>query len=226
MRDAVAALLLAYAVVVAEASTRWLPRASWPLRAPRAGIAAWLTAALSIATSAVAAGLILAVPCFRISTDPAVLRACLSLMQEQYATPQAAAASLAGGVLALGVLGRVIWSAGIVVADARRHRASHDDALALVARPAPIPGVRIIDDDQAAVYCLPGRRRPHPADHDPLPAGPLRPRLATDPRGPGCHLVAGRHPYGRTAPSKVDAYQPVFMGSFWTSMPVCGASMM
>ena len=33
-------------------------------------------------------------------------------------------------------------------------------------------------------------------------------------------------PYGRTAPSKVLAYQPVFMGSFWTFMPVCGASMM
>jgi Zn-dependent protease with chaperone function len=43
--------------------------------------------------------------------------------------------------------------------QARRRRARHDDALALVARPALIPGVRIIDDDQAAVYCVPGRRR-------------------------------------------------------------------
>jgi Zn-dependent protease with chaperone function len=159
MRDVVAALLLVYAVVIAEASTRWLPRASWPLRAPRAGIAAWQAAALSIATSTVAAGLVLAVPCIRVSADPAVLRACLALMQEQYATPPGAAASLAGGVLALGVLGRIIWSAGIVMVDARRRRSSHDDALTLVARPAPIPGVRIIDDDQAAVYCVPGRRR-------------------------------------------------------------------
>jgi len=47
----------------------------------------------------------------------------------------------------------------MVTAAARRSRASHDDALALVARSASIPGVRIIDDDQAAVYCLPGRRR-------------------------------------------------------------------
>jgi Zn-dependent protease with chaperone function len=159
MRDAVAALLLSYAVVVAQASSRWLPRASWPLRAPRAGIAAWQAAALSIATSTVAAGLVLAVPCFRVSADPAVLRACLSLIREQYATPQGAAAGLAGGVLALGVLGRITWSAGLVIVQARRRRASHDDALALVARPAPIPGVRIIDDDQAAVYCVPGRRR-------------------------------------------------------------------
>jgi Zn-dependent protease with chaperone function len=43
--------------------------------------------------------------------------------------------------------------------EARRRRASHDDALVLVARPAPIPGVRIVDDDQAVVYCVPGRRR-------------------------------------------------------------------
>jgi protein SCO1 len=57
MRDVVAALLLVYAVAVAEASTRWLPRASWPLRAPRVGIAAWQAAALSITTSTVAAGL-------------------------------------------------------------------------------------------------------------------------------------------------------------------------
>ena len=168
MRDGVAALLLVYAVVVAEASTRWLPRASWPLRAPRAGIAAWQAAALSIATSTVAAGLVLAVSCIRVSADPAVLRACLSLMREQYATPRGAAASLAGGVLALGVLGRIIWSAGLVMVEARRRRVSHDDALALVARPAPIPGVRVIDDDQAAVYCLPGRR------HIVLTTGALR----------------------------------------------------
>jgi Zn-dependent protease with chaperone function len=159
MREVVAALLLVYAVVIAEASTRWLPRASWPLRVPRAGIAAWQAAALSIATSTVAAGLVLAVPCIRVSADLAALRACLSLMREQYATPQGAVAGAAGGVLALGVLGRIIWSTGVVMVDARRRRASHDDALALIARPVSIPGVRIIDDDQAAVYCVPGRRR-------------------------------------------------------------------
>ena len=86
MRAAVAALLLAYAVVMAAASSRWLPRASWPLRAPRTGIAAWQAVVLSVVTSTVSAGLVLAIPCFRVSADPAVLRACLSLMREQYAT--------------------------------------------------------------------------------------------------------------------------------------------
>ena len=32
--------------------------------------------------------------------------------------------------------------------------------------------------------------------------------------------------YGRAAPTKVDAYQPVSIGIFSTSSPVCGASMM
>ena len=159
MRAAAAALLLVYAIVMAIASSRWLPRASWPLRAPRTGIAAWQAAVLSVVTSTVAAGLVLAVPCIRVSTDPAVLRGCLSLMREQYATPGGAAAGVAGGLLALGVLVRITWCTAAAMAGARRRRASHDDALALVARSAPISGVRIIDDDQPAVYCVPGRRR-------------------------------------------------------------------
>ena len=75
MRGAIVVLLLVYAAAVAAAGSRWLPRASWPLRAPRAAIAAWQAATLSVITSVVAAGVIMAVPCLRISTDPAVLRA-------------------------------------------------------------------------------------------------------------------------------------------------------
>ena len=159
MRPAIAAALLAYAVVMAAGGNRWLPRASWPLRAPRIGIVAWQAATLSVAASAVAAGLILAVPCIRLSGDPAVLRACLALMREQYAGLEGAAVGVAGGVLALGVLGRIGWCTVAAMTAARRCRARHDDALALIARPAPVPGVRIIDDDRPAVYCVPGRRR-------------------------------------------------------------------
>ena len=55
-----------------------------------------------------------------------------------------------------------------------------------------------------------------------------RPKTTTGASSPSSPIWTpdGRRPYGRTAPSKVDAYQPVFMGSFWTFMPVCGASMM
>jgi Zn-dependent protease with chaperone function len=159
MRLAAAALLVIYAVVMASAGTRWMPRASWPLRAPRIGIVAWQAAALSVATSAVAAGLILAVPCIRVSTDPAGLRACMALIRDQYATLPGAAAGIAGGMLALGVMGRITWCIVAAMKDARHRRASHDDALTLIGRPAQIPEVRLIDDDRPAVYCVPGRRR-------------------------------------------------------------------
>jgi Zn-dependent protease with chaperone function len=45
------------------------------------------------------------------------------------------------------------------VAAARRRRATPDDVLAVIAKPGPAADVRIIDCDQPAVYCLPGRRR-------------------------------------------------------------------
>ena len=41
MTISVPALLAAYALAVAAAGTWWLPRASWPRRLPRLGIAAW-----------------------------------------------------------------------------------------------------------------------------------------------------------------------------------------
>ena len=159
MRIAVAALLLAYAAAVAVAGARWLLRAAWPLRAPRAGIAAWLAGALSAAACAAAAGLILAGPCAQLITDPGMLRACLSLLRAQYTSPAGAAAGAAGALLASTVLGRVTWCYGSAAAEARHSRAVHDSVLAVLARPGPAADVQVIDTDRAAVYCLPGRRR-------------------------------------------------------------------
>ena len=118
MRGTVVVLLLLYAAVVAAAASRWLPRGSWPLRAPRAAIAARQAATLSVIASVVAAGVILAVPCLRISTDPAVLRACLSLMWAQYMTPRGMFAAAAGSVLVVAVLGRITWCTGMAIARA------------------------------------------------------------------------------------------------------------
>ena len=158
MRGTIVVLLLLYAAATAAAGPRWLSQASWPLRAPRAAIAVWQAATLSVIASVVAAGVILAVPCLRVSTDPAVLRACLSMMWAQYATPQGALASASGAVIVVGALGRITWCTGMAMAGARCRRARHDDVLAMIARPGPA-GVRVIDDEQPAVYCLPGRRR-------------------------------------------------------------------
>ena len=159
MRIAVAALLLAYAAAVTVAGARWLPRAAWPLRAPRAGIAAWLAGALSAAACAAAAGLILAIPCAHLITHPGTLRGCLCLLRAQYTSPAGAAAGAAGTLLAATVLGRATWYYGAAAAAARHRRAVHDDVLAVLARPGPAADVQVIDTDRPAVYCLPGRRR-------------------------------------------------------------------
>jgi Zn-dependent protease with chaperone function len=159
MRIAVAALLLAYAAAVTAAGARWLPRAAWPQRAPRAGIAAWLAGSLSAATCAAFAGLILAVPCAHLLTHPVALRGCVSLLRAQYTSPAGAAAGAAGALLAAAVLGRMTWCYGAAAAAAGRRRATHGDALAVLARPGPAADVQIIDTGRPAVYCLPGRRR-------------------------------------------------------------------
>ena len=158
MRIAVAALLL-LAAAVPTAAAPWLTRAAWPLRAPRAGIAAWLACSLSAAGSLALAGLVLAVPCVQLSADPATLRTCLSLLRAQYASPASAVAGVAGGLVAAAVAGRMAWACGSAAAAARRRRATHDDVLAVIAKPGPAADVRIIDGDRPAVYCLPGRRR-------------------------------------------------------------------
>jgi len=158
MRLAVAALLLAYAATVTAAGTRWLPRAAWPLRAPRAGIAAWLAGSLSAAACAAAAGLILAIPCADLITDPDMPQGCWSLLRAQYTSPAGAAAGAAGALLTVTILGRVTWCYAAAAA-ARHRRALHDDALAVLARRGPAADVQVIDTDRPAVYCLPGRRR-------------------------------------------------------------------
>ena len=96
MRITVAALLLLAAAAPA-AGAPWLSRAAWPQRAPRAGIAAWLACSLSVVLSLALAGMVLAIPCVQLSTDPAMLHACLSLLRAQYASPAGAATGIAGG---------------------------------------------------------------------------------------------------------------------------------
>ena len=150
-----AALVLSgYAAVLTAVGLWWLPRASWPLRAPRAGIAVWQALTVTVIMSAALAGLALAVP-----AADGILHACMTAFRAQYATPGAVVEGAAGAVLALAILGRAAWCSCGALADSARRRASHDDALTLVGRPGPVPGVVLIEHDQPAAYCLPGRPR-------------------------------------------------------------------
>lgn len=152
-------LLAAHAVVVAAGGAWWLPRASWPRRSPRLGIAVWQALTVTVVLSALLAGLILAIPCLRVWADWASLRACVMSVRAQCASPGGAIATTAGGLLTLAAAARLAWFTGSAVASARRSRARHDEVLALVGRRGPVPGMVLLEDDRPAVYCVPGRRR-------------------------------------------------------------------
>jgi Zn-dependent protease with chaperone function len=152
-------LLIAYAVAMATIGTWWLPRASWPVRVPRLGIAAWQALTVTVVASVLLAGLILAVPCLRGWSDWFSMRACMMSLRAQYTSAGGAMTTTAGGVLTLAAAARIAWFTASALAIARRRRARHDEALAIVGRPGPAPGMVLLDDDRPAVYCLPGRRR-------------------------------------------------------------------
>jgi Zn-dependent protease with chaperone function len=152
-------LLAGYAVAVAVAGTWWLPRVSWPQRAPRLGIAVWQGLTVTVVASALLAGLLLTVPCLRVWGDWPSLRDCLLSARAQYASKGGALASTTGAVFTLAAAGRLAWFMGTAVTSSRRRRARHDEALALVGRRGPVPGMVLLEDDRPAVYCVPGRRR-------------------------------------------------------------------
>lgn len=155
MTMTVPGLLAGYALAVAAAGTWWLPRTSWPRRLPRLGIAAWQVLTVTFVASVLLAGLLIAIPCLPDGGNldaAAELRNHYSSAREIVIGGTAAAASLT-------VLGRLLWAAASAMVIAWRRRARHDETLALVGRPGPVPGMVILDDDRPLVYCLPGRGR-------------------------------------------------------------------
>jgi hypothetical protein len=148
-------LLAGYALAVAWAGTRWLPRASWPRRRPHLGIAAWQTLTVTFVASVLLAALLIAIPCLPDGVN-------LNVAAEFRAHYSSAGGITTGGTAAaasLAVTGRLIWAAVAAMATARRRRARHDETLALVGRPGPVPGLVVLDDGRPLVYCLPGRDR-------------------------------------------------------------------
>lgn len=74
--SAIAAVLLLYAAGAVVAGSRWLPRGSWAMRAPRTAIATWQAATTSIVGSVVTAGVALAVPCLSCTLTAGISRPC------------------------------------------------------------------------------------------------------------------------------------------------------
>jgi Zn-dependent protease with chaperone function len=148
-------LLLSYAIATAALGARWLARASWPRRMPRLGIAAWQVVTVTVVLSVLGAGLLVAMPCLpaRLNWD------AVAELRQHYASPGRVMIGLiaAGGTLA--IMARMTWAITAAMALARSRRARHDEALVLLGRPGPVPGMMTLENDCPAVYCVPGRKR-------------------------------------------------------------------
>ena len=135
MRMLIPGLLAGYALAVAAAGTLWLPRASWPRRLPRLGIAAWQVLTVTFVASVLLAGLLITFPCL---PDGVNLDAAAEL-HDHYSSARGILIGSAAAAVSLTVIGRLLWAAASALAGARRRRARHDEALALVGRPGPVP---------------------------------------------------------------------------------------
>jgi Zn-dependent protease with chaperone function len=155
-----ALILLGWAALLALAGPRLLARTSWAERAPRLGIIAWQSLAVSALAAVALAGLALVVPTMSVSAGLSdLLAACVMALRERYATPGGAAAGAVGAVLALAVLVRAAWCLVAALITAVRGRARHRDTLAVVGTADSGMGTVVLDHDEPSVYCLPGRDR-------------------------------------------------------------------
>lgn len=156
----VALVLVAYALFLAIVVPPLLRRANWVDRAPRLAIATWQALSVAVLASATMAGLALTVPTVQVSGDLAsLLHACVMALRAQYASPGGAAAGATGAVLAFGILARTIWSLGGAIRRTDRERTLHRRVLDMVGRHDKHRGIVVLECDDVAVYCLPGRRR-------------------------------------------------------------------
>ncbi|WGX96394.1 M56 family metallopeptidase [Nocardioides sp. L-11A] len=152
--------LLVFAFAVRTAALRMLPDAAWARRAPRLGVLAWQSVTIAVPVSVVLAGLALAVPLLPAVTGDTtgILGACAFLLREHYETPGGIAAGISGLAGALALSGRLAVALADELRVVRRLRIRQRDGLALVSRTDLVPGAWVIDDDRAAIFCIPGHR--------------------------------------------------------------------
>ncbi|MFF4756417.1 M56 family metallopeptidase [Streptomyces sp. NPDC002514] len=153
----IALLLSGYIALLGVLVPGLLVRGNWMERAPRLGIWVWQALTVSVLSSVVLAGVVLAVPTVPVSGGLAtMLQACVMALRAQYATPGGAAIAATGTVVAAAVLGRTVWCLSGALLRARRERSRHARVLSMVGRARPDLGVTVLDDDRPAAYCLPG----------------------------------------------------------------------
>ncbi|GIH95189.1 M56 family metallopeptidase [Planobispora siamensis] len=152
-----AAVLALYAVAAAIAAPRLLSRGAWAERAPRLAISLWLAACVSAVASAVFAALAAAIPASVVGHGlAAFFEACAALLShgEVLASP-AAYAALSG---AAAIAARIAYCGAAVLVRARRERRRHAGMLTILGRHDGELGAVVLEHDEAAAYCLPGRK--------------------------------------------------------------------
>ncbi|WP_019484283.1 M56 family metallopeptidase [Arthrobacter sp. TB 23] len=151
-------LLIAYAVAVAAVAPL-LSKGTWSDRSPRIGILVWQALSVTIIAGIVFAGAALAVPAMPFTSNLAdFLRACVMTLQEQYSTPGGAIVTTVGAFTAVAVLMRTGFCIIAELFSAHRARRQQLQSLALLARWDASGQFLILDHDDAAAYCLPGRK--------------------------------------------------------------------
>lgn len=153
------AALLAFAAVASLFGRRVLAHASWTVRAPALGIAAWQALTLAIALAIVFAGFTLALPQLNLTSDLArLLQACVEEIRHQYGTPAGAALGGSGALLAGGIAVRFAASFILSWWRSGRDRRRHLARLSLVTEELADTGVTLVEHQAPLVYCLPGRQ--------------------------------------------------------------------
>jgi hypothetical protein len=150
--------LLVFAALLAVLPAR-LTGAGWSVRAPRLTIFLWQAASVGVVVASVLAGLTLLVPAAAVSGGlAAILDACAATIASVYSSPGRLPAILAGSLLAgLAPLWLILVAVRSWIRDSEARRRLRSSLL-LGARPDPSLGALVVDSDEAAAFCIPGRR--------------------------------------------------------------------
>ncbi|MGW0200447.1 M56 family metallopeptidase [Nonomuraea sp. NPDC003201] len=156
-----AAIILAtYAIGAGCVLHLLIERAHWLSRAPRVTIAIWLAAAASVVMSAALAGVELAFPTHAFRDElAAFVTACGdALSGHPSSAPPRPFAILAGPTITGLAVARSAHCALSVFFGGRRGRRAHCSALLLVGRHHRALDALVVEYDEPAAYCVPGRK--------------------------------------------------------------------
>ncbi|MGW6503375.1 M56 family metallopeptidase [Nonomuraea angiospora] len=154
-----AIVLAAYAVGAGCTLHLLIERALWLNRAPRAAITVWLAAAGSVVMSAMLAGIELAFPTHAFGDElAAFVTACADALSGHPSTPTPRPLVVLAGLTATGgTAARLAYCTMSVLIGGWRGRRAHRSALLLVGRRHRELGALVVEHDEPAAYCVPGR---------------------------------------------------------------------